>query len=150
MASRKKPESPKASLTTWTYQGQTYELDMNDLGTLARYDEAVTAMKSAFEECPVGATDARHLIAYCEGIRRMLDTLFGEGTADELLGDSQRPTDYDDVYESLTDFVHAQTAATAERRAKLLSKYKPQPNREQRRAVEQAVQQLAHKIEKHA
>lgn len=132
--------------TSWTYQDQTFELDMNDLDTLSRYDDAVEAMKSAFAECPVGATDARRLIAYCEGIRRMLDTLFGEGTADELLGDSKRPTDYDDVYESLTDFVHEQTAANAERRAQILGKYKPRQNREQRRAMEQAVQQIVKNV----
>ena len=134
------------TLTTWTYQGNEYELDMNDLSTLEKYDQAVEAMKSAFAECPAGATDARRLIAYCEGIRRMLDTLFGEGTADELLGDSKRPTDYDDVYESLTDFVHEQTAANAERRAQILGKYKPRQNREQRRAMEQAVQQIVKNV----
>ncbi len=142
----KKKQSKPESRTNWTYQNRTFELDMNDLDTLSRYDDAVEAMKSAFAECPVGATDARRLIAYCEGIRRMLDTLFGEGTADELLGDSKRPTDYDDVYESLTDFVHEQTAANAERRAQILGKYKPRQNREQRRAMEQAVQQIVKNV----
>ena len=141
-----KKKAKPTSQTSWTYQDQTFELDMNDLDTLSRYDDAVEAMKSAFAECPAGATDARRLIAYCEGIRRMLDTLFGEGTADELLGDSKRPTDYDDVYESLTDFVHEQTAANAERRAQILGKYKPRQNREQRRAMEQAVQQIVKNV----
>lgn len=134
------------SQTIWTYQNQTFELDMNDLDTLDKYDRAVEAMKSAFAECPVGATDARRLIAYCEGIRRMLDTIFGEGTADELLGDTRKPTDFDDVYESLTDFVHEQTAANAERRQQILNKYKPRQNREQRRAMEQAVQQIVKNV----
>ena len=138
-----KSKKQKTTQTIWTYQNRTFELDMNDLDALDKYDKAVEAMKSAFAECPHGATDARRLIAYCEGIRRMLDTLFGEGTADELLGDTKRPTDFDDVYESLTDFVHEQTAANAERRSQILNKYKPRQSREQRRAMEQAVQQIA-------
>ena len=135
----------------WTYQNRTFELDMNDLDTLARYDEAVTAMKSAFTECPLGSSDARKLIAYCEGIRRMLDTLFGEGTAEDLLGTTRKPTDFDAVYESLTDFVHEQTAANAERRAQILNKYKPKPNREARRTLEKIIsqsEQAAQKIVK--
>lgn len=138
-----KKKTSRTAETVWKYAGKTFDLDMNDLGTLDQYDRAVGAMKAAFAECPAGATDARRLIAYCDGIRRMLDVLFGEGTADALLGDSRRPTDYDDVFESLTDFVHEQTAADAEHRTQILNKYKPRQNRGQRRALEQTLEKLA-------
>lgn len=144
MAARKnqKVQKQQTPETTWTCNGYSYYLDMNDLSTLEKYDQAVEAMKAAFREVPAGASDARRLIAYCEGIRRMLDVLFGEGTADELLGGTQKPTDFDDVYDSLTDFVHEQTAAAAERRQKILDKYRPKPNRETRRALEQIAQHI--------
>lgn len=146
MKTKKQKQDKPVSRTSWTYRSRAFELDMNDLDTLARYDSAVEAMKSAFAECPPGATDARHLIAYCEGIRRMLDALFGDGTADALLGGTRKPTDFDAVYDSLTDFVHEQTAANAERRAQILNKYKPKQNREQRRAIEQAAQKIVRNI----
>ena len=142
MATRKNQKTAKMADTLWKYQGHEYELDMNDLPTIERYDRAVEAMKGFFQELPAGASDARRLIAYCEGIARMLDVLFGDGTAEALLGGSQKPTDYDDVFDSLTDFVHEQTAAAAERRQKILDKYRPQQNRETRRALEQIADRL--------
>ena len=130
--------------TSWSCNGHRFHIDMNDLETLERYDAAVLAMRGEFQKLPAGATDARQLIAYCAGVRAMIDTLCGEGTTELLISDSKRPTDYDDVYESLTDFVHDQVADAAERRQKLLRKYKPDPNREARRVLDQ----LAEKIEK--
>ncbi len=132
-------------MAEWTYNGHTFPLDMNDLSGLAAYDAAIAAMKSAFAEIPPDASNARQIMAYCEGIRRLLDTLWGDGTADALLGDSKTVTDYDDLYESFTDFVHEQTEATAKRREALLHKYAPQPNREARRAIEQAVRKITAK-----
>lgn len=131
--------------TTWTYNGKSFTLDLNDVTGLSRYDEALAAQRSAFTELPLQASEPRQLIAYCEGIRRLLDTLFGEGTTKMLLGDSAKPTDHDDLYESFLDFVHDQTAADAERREKLIRKYKPDPNREQRRALEHLADRITAK-----
>lgn len=136
--------------TTWKYNGQSFELDLNDLNTLERYDAASDAMKNVFRGVPSGASDARQLITYCAGIRALVDTLFGEGTAAMLLGDSQKPTDYDDLLESFGDFCRAQTEENAKRREVLLDKYKPNPNREQRRAIEQVMQKITKAAEKAA
>ena len=120
--------------TIWTYNGQEFTLDMNDLNDLHRFDKAKEAQRSVHAKLPIGANDARELIAYCEGIRAMFDTLFGEGASEKLLGDTRKPTDYDAVFESFNDFLYAQTRDITEKRMKMLNKYKP--NREQRRVFE--------------
>lgn len=117
--------------TKWTYNGHEFTLDMNDLDDLRRYDAALKAQRPAFNP---GQTEITPVIEYCEGMRRMFDTLFGDGTAEKLLGDTKKTTDYDAVFESFNDFLYAQTKEIAERRQKMLNKYKP--NREQRRFLE--------------
>ena len=119
--------------TTWTYNGQEFMLDMNDLDDLRRYDAAKKAQRPALN---IDQTEVTPVIEYCEGMRRMFDTLFGEGTAEKLLGDTKKTTDYDSVYESFNDFLFAQTKDIAENRKKMLNKYKP--NREQRRILEKS------------
>lgn len=128
--------------TVWQYGGMNLEFDLDSMEGLERYDAALTAQKSAFTELPVGASEPRQVLAYCEGIRRLLDSLFGEGTADKLLKDATRPSEYDALYESFLDFIHPQAVAQAENRDKRINKYKPDPNREQRRAVERAVKKV--------
>lgn len=133
--------------TEWTYRGQTFQLDLDDLAGLARYDDALAAQRSAFAELPAGASEPAQLLAYCEGIRRLLATLF-DADVDALLDGSSKPSDYDMLYESFMDFVREQTAETAERRAAMLRKYKPDPNREQKRAMEKLVKKAGKKKDK--
>ena len=118
----------------WMFNGHEFPLDMDDTEVLERYDAAVLAMREAFRELPLNATDARQIVAYCAGVRAMIDTLCGEGTTTLLIGESKRPSDFDVVYESLIDFVHEQTDAAYKHRLHLLNKYKP--NREQRRNMD--------------
>lgn len=129
--------------TTWTYNGHSFELDLDSMSGLERYDAAIKAQNAKLSELSAGVSGAREVLVYCDAVTALLDTLFGEDTTDYLLEGSARPSDYDALYESLQDFVHEQTAAAAERRKKILNKYKPEPNREQRRALEQAVKQIA-------
>lgn len=136
--------------TTWIYNGISFELDLDSLDGLARYDAAVQAQNAKLAELRSGVSGAREVIVYCEAVTALLDTLFGEATTDYLLEGSARPSDYDALYESFQDFVHEQTAAAAERRKKILNKYKPNPNREQRRAIEQAMQKITKAAEKSA
>lgn len=128
--------------TTWTYNGHSFELDLDSVDGLERYDKAIQAQNARFAELTAGTSGAREVLVYCDAITALIDTLFGEDTTDYLLEGSARPSDYDALYESFQDFVHEQTAAAAERRAKILNKYKPNPNREQRRAIEKAVKKV--------
>ena len=136
--------------TTWTYNGKIFELDLDSLDGLTRYDAAIKAQNAQLAELRTGVSGAREVLIYCDAVTALIDTLFGEDTTDYLLEGSARPSDYDALYESFQDFVHEQTAAAAERRKKILNKYKPQPNREQRRAIEQAMQKITKAAEKSA
>lgn len=122
--------------TTWTYNGHEFYLDMDNLDDLERYDKAQNEQRTYLARQTSLTSEVRPLISYCGGIRVLFDTLFGEGTAEKLLGDSRKPTDYDAVYESFNDFLYAQMHENAVRRDKMLNKYKP--NREQRRILDKA------------
>lgn len=117
--------------TTWVYNGHEFALDMNDLDDLRRYDAALKAQRPAFK---ADQTEITPVIEYCEGMRRLFDTLFGKGTSEKLFCDTKKTTDYDAVYESFLDFLYAQTNEIAEHRQKMLNKYRP--NRAQRRILE--------------
>lgn len=111
--------------TVWVYNGHEFPLDMDNLDDLERYESAQNEQRTYLAKQTSLVSEARQLIAYCGGIRVLFDTLFGEGTAEKLLGDSRKPTDYDAVYESFNDFLYAQTHEAAVRREKMLNKYKP-------------------------
>ena len=122
--------------TVWTYNGCELTLDMDDLDDLERYDKAKNAQQTYTAKQVSLTSEVRPLITYCEAMRVLFDTLWGEGTTEKLLGDTRKPSDYDAVYESFNDFLFAQTKEISERRDKMLRKY--MPNREQRRAIEKA------------
>ena len=122
--------------TVWTYNGHEFSLDMDDLDELERYDKAKNAQQTYTAKQINITSEVRPLITYCEAMRVLFDTLWGEGTAEKLLGDTRKPSDYDAVYESFNDFLYTQTKEISERRDKMLRKYLP--NREQRRAIEKA------------
>lgn len=131
--------------TTWEIGGRTFTLDLDTVEGLARYDDALAKQKSVFAELPAGASEPRQLLAYCAGIRMLIDTLFGDGVTSGLLGEDAPVSAYDTLYESFADFVHDQTEEHAKRREAILNKYKPQPNREQRRAVENFLKKFGEK-----
>lgn len=118
--------------TKWEYNGETLELDLEDVDTLERYEAAFAEMQERFHDLPEDAGTAARMRQYCEAIRFVFDRIFGEGTAARLLGEGLHVGDTEEAYLSFLGFVQAQTAAGAQRRTKLLAKYVP--NRAARRA----------------
>ena len=118
--------------TKWEYNGETLELDLEDVDTLERYEAAFAEMQEHFHDLPEDAGTAARMRQYCEAIRFVFDRIFGEGTVARLLGEGLHVGDTEEAYLSLLGFVQAQTAAGAQRRTKLLAKYVP--NRAARRA----------------
>lgn len=115
----------------WNYGGASFTLDMDDVETAERYEVAFQKMQAQFAE-PDGTSEAAKLRAYCEAIRFLFDELFGEGTAEKLLGGKLNLAACDDAYESFLTFVQAQTVESMNRRIEMLSRFAP--NRAARRA----------------
>lgn len=115
----------------WNYGGASFTLDMDDVETAERYEAAFQKMQAQFAE-PDGTSEAAKLREYCEAIRFLLDDLFGEGTAQKLLGEKLNIAACDDAYGSFMTFVQAQTVEIENRQREMFSRFAP--NRAARRA----------------
>ncbi len=122
--------------TTWEFSGVSLVLDMDDVNTIERYENAFAAMQERFGEQEETASTAGKLRVYCEAIRFLFDTIFGAGTADALLGEGLHIGKCEEAYDSFLAFVQAQTAERTERHAQMVRKY--MPNRAQRRIAERS------------
>lgn len=119
----------------WEINGLSLELDLEDVETLERYEDAFAAMAKEEKKVPKDGKKSEQIREYCNLFVRLYDRLFGEGTSTKIFaGIKMNAQKYDEVYFSFLDFARAQTQATAERKAKYLLKYQPQ-NRKQRRAA---------------
>jgi hypothetical protein len=116
---------------TWEVNGLTLELDLEDAMVMERYEAAFERMAQDEAALPKDGKASDRIRAYCRMFHRLYDALFGEGTAEKLFGERMSAAECDEVYESFLAFVQGQLTASAERRAKLLMKYKP--NRAARR-----------------
>lgn len=125
-----------ADKKTWEYDGAALFLDMDDVNTIERYENAFSMMQERFGEQEETATTAEKLRIYCEAIRFLFDTIFGSGTASALLGDSLNIGKCEEAYDSFLSFVAAQTAERTQRHANMVRKYTP--NRAIRRSAEKA------------
>ena len=122
--------------TTWDFNGVSLVLDLDDIATMERYEQAFTAMQQRFGEQEETASTAGKLRVYCEAIHFLFDTIFGAGTADALLGEGLHVGKCEEAYDSFLAFVQAQTAERTERHAQMVRKYTP--NRAQRRTAEKS------------
>ena len=122
--------------TTWEFNGVSLVLDLDDIATMERYEQAFTAMQQRFGEQEANATTAGKLRIYCESIRFLFDTIFGFGTAAALMGDGLSISKCEDAYDSFLTFVQAQTVERTQRHEQMVRKF--MPNRAQRRAAQKA------------
>ena len=119
----------------WEINGISLPLDLEDADVMERYEDAFDAMAAEEKKIPKDGRRSAVYRAYCKLYRDLFDRLFGDGTADKLFAGQPTSAEvYETAYASFLDFARAQTAAAAERRNALLTKY--QPNRAQKRAAE--------------
>lgn len=119
----------------WEINGLSLELDLEDVETLERYEDAFAKMAEDEKAIPKEGKKSAVIRAYCEMYRRLYDRLFGEGTSDKIFADTRLNAEaYENVYFSFLEFAHNQADLSSKRKAEMLMKYKPQ-NRQQRRAV---------------
>ena len=119
----------------WEINGLSLELDLEDVETLERYEDAFAEMAEKEKSIPKDGKKSEIIRAYCELYHHLYDRLFGEGTSDKIFAGVRLNAEaYDNVYFSFLEFAHNQVTLSSERKAKALMRYKPQ-NRQQRRAV---------------
>lgn len=121
MKAQVKQKDPKI----WEIRNLALTLDLSDLPTMERYENAFEKMAEAEKAVPRSGKASETLRGYLHMYEVFFRELFPED-ADKLLdGLAQNVSVYEDMYMSLLEFVAAQQAASMQRRAERLSKYRP-------------------------
>lgn len=125
--------SARKPITKWTYNGNTFEFDVGDAEDASHFEDVMLHFGDAEKSLKKDGGISDQIIAYDKLFRDMFDEMFGEGAGDAILGERRSMNNCDDAYESFLEFISAQSAGFAERRAALLTKYNG--NRAQRRSA---------------
>ena len=112
----------------YVYKDVTFPLDMTDVETAERYEEAAERLMKKGEATPKDGKQSAILRYLCEAYDTFFDGVFGEGAAAKLFGGRLSVSEKEDAYMALLDCVNAQREARNEKRNRYL------PNRAQRRA----------------
>lgn len=122
------------SQKNWEINGLSLELDMEDVETLERYENAFAKMADEEKRIPKDGKKSEQIKAYCALFPRLYDRLFGEGTSNKIFSGVRMNTAlYDQIYISFLEFVKNQTAENTARRKNSIQKFMPK-NRQQRRS----------------
>ena len=121
MKAQVKQKDPKI----WEIRDLALTLDLSDLPTMERYENAFERMREAEEAVPRDGKASEMLRGYLHMYEVLFRELFPED-ADKLFdGLAQNVSVYEDIYMSFLEFVEAQQSASVQRRAERLSKYRP-------------------------
>lgn len=111
--------------TTWKINGLELHLDIEDADTAEKYETAMDQLESDFPKDKSGGTSA-YIRAYCRAFRALYDTLFGDGTADQIFdGISDNMRKYTTVYGEFLAFISKQAAQSQAEMVQLRRKYLP-------------------------
>ncbi|MBR3630353.1 MAG: hypothetical protein IKN55_07775 [Oscillospiraceae bacterium] len=121
MKAQVKQKDPKI----WEIRDMALTLDLSDLPTMERYENAFERMREAEEAVPRDGKASEMLRGYLHMYEVLFRELFPE-EADKLFdGLAQNVSVYEDMYMSFLEFVAAQQNASVQRRMERLSKYRP-------------------------
>ena len=73
----------KEDLTIWHIHGLELPLDIEEADTVEKYEAALAQLEQDVPE-DKSAGAAAYIRAYCKAFRTFYDTLFGEGTAEQI------------------------------------------------------------------
>ena len=112
--------------TAWRYNDLEFELDMQDVETVERYEAALEAMGRREVEIPSQGPVSTILREYCNLYIELFNDLLGIDDARErLFGGKLNAAACEEAYDSLLSFVKAQAAQSEARRSAILAKYSP-------------------------
>lgn len=122
------------SLKNWEINGLSLELDLEDVDTLERYEDAFAEMASEENSIPKVGKKSEQIRAYCNLFKKLYDKIFGDGTSNKIFKDIPvNAARYDEIYISFLEFVKSQTTESNEKRKSSIQKYITK-NRKQKRS----------------
>lgn len=109
---------------TFEYNGRSFAFDMDEYEDASRYNAALKTLLTT--PCPDRQISQHGYIqAYCRAIRTFFDDIFGDGTAELLIGKNQNKRIHDNAYNAFLQFVSAQVEESNRRVKDAINKYAP-------------------------
>ena len=106
----------------WSINGCEFEVDMEDAGTVERYVSAIKILENDVQVSDV----LEKIRAYCKTYREFYDAFLGEGASEKIFaGKSDNSRKYDEVFESLLDFIDRQHIEVKNRKNRFAQRYTP-------------------------
>ena len=124
--------SQNLDATKWECNGHTFELDMQDVDTVEKYEDAFATLSKEELALPKEGKNSTRVRAYCKMFRNLMDNLFGEGANIEIFGEKDNSRAVTEIYDKFLEFIVKQQTEFSNLQNKIQSKYSP--NRAQRRA----------------
>lgn len=132
--------SQNTCLTTFEYNGHSFEFDVRDAEDSQKYEDAVTALGKAEEQFPKTGKSSDMIIAHCTAIKQFFDNCLGEGAGDKICTKKSNITVCYKAYDDFLAFVRKQSDDIG---ATLDSFKKRAANRKQRRTAAKAAAKQA-------
>jgi len=119
-------------LTVFSYNGVSFDFDIEDIEDLQRYENAYEQMTVDQKLLKKDGKKSEYVKAYCEMIRRLFENIFGDGAGTKICGERYNSRTDTEAYNAFLAFVAKQTDAGMVQKSALAATYL---NRAQRRAA---------------
>jgi len=111
---------------TWEINGYEFELDIEDAETAEHYASSLKILAEADELRNSDIDYSTAIRQYCAVFRKFYDTLFSEGASAKIFeGIKDNIRKYDEVYESLLNFIRNQRVESNNRLSRMVQRYSP-------------------------
>lgn len=108
----------------WEFNGVSLEFDIEDAETIEKYENALEEFNNS--SVPKCDRISEYIKIYCSNYRKFFAKLFDEETSKRLFtGVKDNCRIYDEVMESLLQFVNAQAVKSSKRADTIKKKYLP-------------------------
>ena len=109
--------------TIWEYNGQQYELDLQDVDTIERYENAFNKMAEKEKALQKRVKKSEEMRDICTLLYGVFDEIFGDGTSTKMFGDRLNSGKAADAYISFLAFARAQMDFADEQRQTITARY---------------------------
>ncbi|MDE6035732.1 MAG: hypothetical protein K2G36_07480 [Ruminococcus sp.] len=108
----------------WSINGCEFEVDMEDAETVDRYVSALKILENADNRQMSNISEK--IRTYCKAFREFYDAFLSEGTSEKIFsGINDNSRKYDEVFESLLDFIDRQHIEVKNRKNRFAQRYTP-------------------------
>lgn len=109
--------------TIWEYNGHQFELDLQDVETIERYEDAFAKMADREKSLQKHVKKSEEMRDICVLLYGIFDEIFGEGTSTMMFGEKLNSGKAADAYISFLAFARAQMDFADEQQQTIKQRY---------------------------